>query len=55
MIDSHEYVKYVGGNTNDDVTLGTGTQVSSAIDTLGYRSADIVFYCGTLSTGTTDI
>lgn len=52
---THETIKFVGGNASDDVTLGTGTQVSSAIDTLGYREAIFVLYAGTLSTGTTDV
>lgn len=53
---THESVKIVGGNASHDLSLGVATNLSAAIDTLGYRECIIAVYAGTCSaTGTVDI
>lgn len=50
---NHETIKFVGGNASDDLSPAAGTQVSSAIDTLGFNDAVIAVYVGTQSGGST--
>lgn len=53
---NHEVIKVVGGNASHDLSMGVATNVSAAIDTLGFTEALIVLYAGTCSaTGTLDV
>lgn len=52
----HEMVKVVGGNASHDLSQGTGTNLSAAIDTLGFNEALVILYPGIFAaTSTLDV